>query len=151
MMMTKASPQAQPKNNIKAALIGSAVTLIIPVLIGFYYLGGVNQQLINLSSKLNNIENSNRALISRLTLTNSILTRVLNHINISENEKIAIYDEINKTIKEFPATVNLTNLGQSTINFDSQDQINALGPEYMKILKKWEQNINPPLPPSNAN
>jgi hypothetical protein len=148
MMMAKNSPPAQSKENIKAALIGSAVTLIIPVLIGFYYLGCVNQQLNNLSSKLNSIENSNRALSSGLTLTNCILTRVLNHVNISENEKIAIYDEINKTIKELP--VNLTSLGQSPIN-DSQDQINTLEPEYMKILKKWEQKINPPLPPSDAN
>ena len=148
--MAKTSPQAQPNGNIKAALIGSAATLIIPVLIGFYYLGGVNQQLNTLSSKLNNIENSNRALSSGLTLTNSILTRVLNHVNISENEKIAIYDEINKTIKEFPAAVNLTSPGQSIRNFDSQHQINALEPDYMKILKKWEQKINPPSPPSEA-
>jgi hypothetical protein len=149
-MIAKNSPQAQPKENIKAALIGSAVTLIIPVLIGFYYLGGVNQQLNNLSSKLNSIENSNRALSSGLTLTNSILIRVLNHVNISENEKIAIYDEINKTIKELPATVNLTSLGQASIN-DSQDQINTLEPEYIKILKKWEQKISLPLLPSDAN
>lgn len=143
--MSKDTSKTKSKENIKGALIGAGVTVLIAIATGIFLFGSFNEKINNLSSKLSEIEINNKTLSSSLTLTNNILTRILNHVNISEIEKIAIYGEISKTIKGFSNSATFITTGQSksTINLDSQEQIKASEPEYMKGLKEWGQNIKP--------
>jgi|GEM_PF-4791245 len=141
--MGKVNSKTKSKEMSKEVLIGAGVTLLIVIGTSIFYIGSLNEKINHLSDKITELEINNKKLSSGLTLTNSILTRVLNHINISENEKTAIYNEINKTITETSnsATLMTSTENQAVMNYGSQEQANTAEPEYMKKLIRWSKNI----------
>lgn len=144
MKVGKDTSKKESSERLHGAIIGASATLLIAVCAGFFFFGGFNEKIQYLSDKLTNIETNNNKLSYGLTLTNNILTRVLNQIDISENEKTAIYNEINKTISEISKSniISSTTQTQATMHF-SQGQTNAPEPEYMKVLIQWSKKFKP--------
>ncbi|MCP0913239.1 hypothetical protein NKV53_02470 [Legionella sp. 27cVA30] len=128
-------------DSIKGAIIGAVVTALlagsIQVLAWVFYLGSYTEKINNNSDQLNTLQVKNASLNSRLNLLTNILTRILNNIKITESEKIAIYKEIQETIKDVRALNIADDQSYTSTNYESMVNI------YTEELKKLSDSVKP--------
>jgi hypothetical protein len=125
-------------DSIKGAVIGAGITAILSVvlqlLIFAFYSGSYVEKISTNSQQLQYLERDFKQLNTRINLLTILLTRILNSIKIPENEKTAIYNQIQDTIKNIKS--------EGTFMFASQPE-----PSYMNELKKLRDSVKPQIIP----